>query len=124
MDFASRRLGFRGARGSDFFCVTSARNNSGEENEEGQSEGVGMQYKQDSSFQFSQKIAILGGGFDTGRGVWKKVLRGKSFVGGGQVFVGIYCWGGCGSCEIGCGGCTGGCTGVHVVDYGIEREVV
>ena len=39
LDFASRRLGFRGAGGSDFFCVASAGNNSGEENEEGLSEG-------------------------------------------------------------------------------------
>ena len=39
LDFASCRLGFRGAGGSDFFCMASARNNSGEENEEGLSEG-------------------------------------------------------------------------------------
>ena len=39
MDFACRRLGFRGAGGSDFFSVASAGNNSGEENEEGLSEG-------------------------------------------------------------------------------------
>ena len=39
LDFACRRLGFRGAGGSDVFCVASAGNNSGEEKEEGLSEG-------------------------------------------------------------------------------------
>ena len=47
-----------------------------------------MQYEQDSLVQFSHKIEILGVGFDTGGAVGKKVLGGKSVV-GGQVFVGM-----------------------------------
>ena len=86
LDFACRRLGFRGAGGSGVFGVVSAGNNSGEENEEGLSEG---RYEVRARLVdcIRSQDCDIGRGIWFGRGCWGKSSWRKVCCGGSG-----FCW--------------------------------